>query len=79
MKNNKLGLILESIVTSKEVLYILGIKRSRLSQLVKKGKLTPIKSNVFLLEDVLTRKRAQEELRKTYYRPKSKNDLNEIR
>ncbi|EMS70572.1 hypothetical protein CTER_3726 [Ruminiclostridium cellobioparum subsp. termitidis CT1112] len=64
--------IKSAIVTSCEVLQILDIKRARLSQLVKSGKLNPIKRNIFLLEDVMNRKSHQEELRIKYYRPKSK-------
>jgi predicted XRE-type DNA-binding protein len=62
------------IVTSNEVLQILGITRGRLSQLTKCGKIKPIKKNVFLLEDVLKRKIEQEQLRDKYYRPKFRND-----
>lgn len=62
--------IKNSIVTSREVLEILGINRSRLSQLVKSGKLTPLKKNLFFLEDVLERKKIQHQLRLVYYRPK---------
>lgn len=59
-----------AVVTSSEVTKILGISRARLSQLVKNNKLKPLKKNLFLLEDVITRKTEQEELRKMYYRPK---------
>lgn len=62
--------IRQKLVTSKEVLEILGIKRSRLSQLVKSGKLQPMKKNIYLLSDILERKSAQVELRKKFYRPK---------
>lgn len=64
--------IKNSIVTSCEVLKILNITRARLSQLVKSGKLNPIKRNIFLLEEVMNRKSRQEELRIKFYRPKSK-------
>ena len=64
--------IKNSIVTSCEVLQILNITRARLSQLVKSGKLNPIKRNIFLLEEVMNRKSRQEELRIKFYRPKSK-------
>jgi predicted XRE-type DNA-binding protein len=64
--------IKDSIVTSKEVLQILDISRSRLSQLVKSGKLTPLKKNLYLLLDVLERKHLQTELREKYYRKISK-------
>lgn len=62
--------IKELLVTSKEVLDILNIKRSRLSQLVKTGKVQPIKKNIYLLSDIIERKKIQEELRKKFYRPK---------
>ena len=58
------------VVTSKEVLEILGIKRARLSQLVKKGKIQPVKKNVYLLSEIIERKRIQQELREKYYRPR---------
>lgn len=68
--------IKDMIVSSREVLEILGIKRARLSQLVKTGKILPVKKNIYLLYDVLERKRIQEELREKFYRPKhSKNNL----
>lgn len=70
MINDKKDQVKKSILTSREVLDFLGIKRSRLSQLVKAGKLTPIKKSVFLLDDILERKAIQEDLRKKYYRPK---------
>lgn len=62
-------LIRELVLTSKEVTEILDIKRSRLSQLARSGKLIPIKKNVYSLSDVLKRKEQQEVLRKKYYRP----------
>ncbi len=58
------------LVTSKEVLEILSITRARLSQLIKKGKLQPVKKNVYLLSDVLERKKVQEGLRIKFYRPR---------
>ncbi len=57
------------LVSSKEVLQILEITRARLSQLGKSAKLSPIKKNIYLLNDVLERKKAQENLRLKYYRP----------
>jgi hypothetical protein len=71
MDKNKHDLLFESIVTSKEVLDILGIKRSRLSQLVKCGKLKPIKKNLYIREDIMNRKELQKELRSKLYRPKN--------
>lgn len=68
-RNTSFEDIKKSVLTSKEVIEILGIKRSRLSQLVKSDKLTPIKKNIFLLEDVIKRKEQQEYLREKYYRP----------
>lgn len=62
---------LRGVVTSTEVIEILGISRARLSQLVKKDKLAPLKKNLFLLDDVLKRKIEQNELRQLYYRPRS--------
>ncbi len=62
-------MIKELVLTSKEVTEVLDIKRARLSQMAKSGKLMPIKKNVYLLSDVLMRKEQQEELRRKYYRP----------
>ena len=62
--------VLQAVVTSSEVIKILCISRARLSQLVKNNKLTPLKKNLFLMEDVLKRKTEQIELRRLYYRPK---------
>jgi len=63
--------ILETVLTSSEVIKVLGISRTRLSQLVKKGKLVPLKKNLYLLDDVTKRKIEQNELRRIYYRPRS--------
>lgn len=62
---------MQSVLTSSEVIKVLGISRARLSQLVKKDKLTPLKKNLFLLDDVLKRKIEQDKLRRLYYRPRS--------
>jgi len=75
MKNLDDKLIRDLVVTSKEVIEILDIKRARLSQIVKSGKLTPIKKNIYLLSDVLKRKEQQDELRKKYYRPSRCKEL----
>ncbi|MCW3491341.1 hypothetical protein [Dethiobacter alkaliphilus] len=72
MDNNTNITLRDNIVTSAEVLQILGISRARLSQLVQKQKLKPIKKSIFLLDDVLLRKKEQEALRKKFYRPKRK-------
>lgn len=58
-----------NVVTSREVLELLGISRARLSQLVKAGKLKPLKSNLFLTNDILERKEQQIHLRHKYYKP----------
>lgn len=60
--------IKNNIVTSREVTELLGISRARLSQLVKTGKLTPIKKNLFLMNDILQRKEQQSILREKYYK-----------
>lgn len=67
-------MIRELVLTSKEVTEILDIKRARLSQMAKSGKLIPIKKNVYLLSDVLKRKELQEELRRKYYRPSNRKE-----
>ena len=59
------------LVTSTEVLVILGITKARLSQLAKSGKLAPLKKNIYLLSDVLERKERQEPLREKYWHKKS--------
>ncbi|AHF05823.1 DNA-binding protein [Desulfitobacterium metallireducens DSM 15288] len=64
------GRIINAVVTSSEVIKILGISRARLSQLIKHNKLKPLKKNLFLLDDVLRRKSEQAGLRKLYYRPR---------
>lgn len=64
--------VYNEVVTSKEVLDILGINRSRLSQLVKKGKLLPVKKSIYLLQDVMARKNEQEDLRAKFYRSQQK-------
>ena len=69
MEDKNKEIVKEMIVTSNEVLQILDIKRSRLSQLIKHGKLTPVKKSLFLLQDIIERKKMQEELRKKFYRP----------
>lgn len=60
----------EIVLTSKETQELLGISRARLSQLVNKKKLIPIKKSIFLLDDVLARKGEQEKLRAKFYRRK---------
>lgn len=60
--------IKNSVITSREVTELLGISRARLSQLVKTGKLIPIKKNLFLTSDILVRKEQQIILRKKYYK-----------
>ena len=67
-------MIRELVLTSKEVTDLLDIKRARLSQMAKSGKLIPIKKNVYLLSDVLKRKEQQEELRRKYYRPSNRKE-----
>lgn len=60
--------IKQVIVTSKEVLDILGISRQRLNQLEKSKKLIPIKKGSYFLEEVLKRKDEQQVLRALYAR-----------
>jgi predicted XRE-type DNA-binding protein len=60
--------IKNNVVTSREVTELLEISRARLSQLVKTGKLKPIKKNLFLTNDVLLRKEQQTILREKYYK-----------
>lgn len=62
----------EIILTSHEVIQILGISKARLSQLKKSGKLTPIKKNLYFLKDVQNRQNMQLTLREKYLRPKKK-------
>ena len=64
--------IKELVVTSNEVINILGITRSRLCQLSKSGKIIPIKKNLYYLKDIQERKNIQEGLRDKYYRPVNK-------
>ena len=62
--------IKNAVVTSSEVIQILGISRARLSQLVRTDKLIPIKKSMFLLQEVNKRKELQVELRNKYYKTK---------
>jgi DNA-binding Xre family transcriptional regulator len=64
------------VVTSKEATQLLGITRARLSQLVKTGKLKPVKKNMYLVVDILERLETQNELRKKYYRPRTSEKIN---
>lgn len=62
----------EIILTSHEVIQILGISKARLSQLKKSGKLTPIKKNLYFLKDVQERYSIQSSLREKYFRRNKK-------
>ncbi len=68
-KNKILSVVVNQTMTSGEVLKELGISRARLSQLVKTNKLTRIKNNLFLKDEIIERKREQEGLRAKFYRP----------
>lgn len=62
--------IASEVLTSSEAIELLGITRQRLNQMVKTGKLVPIKElprdRLFLRSDVEERKKELEELRRKY-------------
>ncbi|MDF0727244.1 helix-turn-helix domain-containing protein [Cytobacillus sp. S13-E01] len=63
-------LIIEESCTTSEALEILGVSRARLNQMVKKGKLTPLKKSgaisIFFKQDLLDKKEELIELRAKY-------------
>ncbi|PHD71760.1 DNA-binding protein [Bacillus sp. AFS043905] len=63
--------VMEEVLTSTECIELLGITRARLSSLIKKKKIVPIKKagiQLYLKQDMLKKKAELEELR-TKYRP----------
>ncbi|WP_421663690.1 helix-turn-helix domain-containing protein [Lysinibacillus telephonicus] len=69
-KEEFIKLVQSEVLTSSEVLDILGITRQSLNSLVKRGKITPIKElsrdKLFLREDVIRRKEESKELHSKY-------------
>ncbi|MGW5980175.1 helix-turn-helix domain-containing protein [Bacillus mycoides] len=64
--------IKEEVLTTPEAIEFLGISRARLSQMIKKGKITPVKKlgcvSLFLKDDVIAKREELEPLR-VKYRP----------
>ena len=56
--------IANEILTSKEVQEILGFSRVRLNQVVKNGKITPIRQGLYLKDDILAYQQEREKLMK---------------
>jgi len=62
--------IKNEVLTTSEVVEMLGVTRQRVSQLISSGKLTPVKKlrgdSLFLRSDILEKKKELEVLRKKY-------------
>ncbi|MCL9970339.1 helix-turn-helix domain-containing protein [Anoxybacillus kestanbolensis] len=62
--------IKNEVLTTSEVVEILGVTRQRVSQMISSGKLNPIKKlrgdSLFLRQDIEERKKELEALRKKY-------------
>ncbi|MEB3752464.1 hypothetical protein EP10_003379 [Geobacillus icigianus] len=62
--------IKNEVLTTSEVVEILGVTRQRISQMISAGKLNPIKKlrgdSLFLRQDIEERKKELEALRKKY-------------
>ena len=52
--------IREEIISSKEALEILGFSRARLNQIVKEGRITPIRNGIYLKDDIIAFKESRE-------------------
>ncbi|HFO1406887.1 helix-turn-helix domain-containing protein [Bacillus paranthracis] len=64
--------IKEEVLTTPEAIEFLGVSRARMSHMIKKGKITPVKKlgcvSLFLKDDVIA-KRKELELLRVKYRP----------
>ncbi|MEH7787334.1 helix-turn-helix transcriptional regulator [Bacillus thuringiensis] len=64
--------IKEEVLTTPEAIEFLGVSRARMSHMIKKGKITPVKKlgcvSLFLKDDVIA-KREELELLRAKYRP----------
>lgn len=62
--------IIDNVLTTSEAIKILGITRSRMSQLISDGKITPVKKlrgdSLFLRHDIEEKRKELEERRKKY-------------
>ncbi|MED3536228.1 DNA-binding protein [Bacillus anthracis] len=71
-KRDKRKFIREEVLTTPEAIEVLGVSRARLSHLIKKGKINPVKKlgcvSLFLKDDVIA-KREELELLRVKYRP----------
>ena len=52
--------IREEIISSKEALEILKFSRARLNQIVKEGRITPIRNGIYLKDDIIAFKESRE-------------------
>ena len=52
--------IREEIISSKEAVEILGFSRARLNQIVKEGRITPIRNGIYLKDDIIAFKKSRE-------------------
>ena len=52
--------IRKEIISSKEALEILGFSRARLNQIVKDGRIIPIRSGIYLKDDIIAFKKSRE-------------------
>ncbi|AWC30852.1 helix-turn-helix domain-containing protein [Bacillus cytotoxicus] len=71
-KNELLSFLQEEVLTTPEVMDVLGVSKSRISKMIKDGKLVPFKKmervSLFLREDIEEKKKELEVLR-VKYRP----------
>lgn len=67
-KEELIKLIQENTMESKEVIEYLQISKQRLSDMNRTGKLIAVKKGIYLKEDVIARKKEQNELREKYYK-----------
>jgi len=69
-KNEFIDAVKTEVLTSSEAIELLGISRQTMNSLVKRGKIAPIKElpreKLYLKEDIIERKKEQDELRKKY-------------
>ncbi|WP_240515158.1 MULTISPECIES: helix-turn-helix domain-containing protein [Bacillus cereus group] len=71
-RSDKRKFIVEKVLTTPEAIEFLGVSRARLSHMIKKGKITPVKKlgcvSLFLKDDLIV-KREELKLLRAKYRP----------
>ncbi|PFE58955.1 DNA-binding protein [Bacillus cereus] len=71
-RSDKRKFIKEQVLTTPEAIEVLGVSRARLSHMIKKGNITPVKKlecvSLFLKDDVIS-KREELEVLSVKYRP----------